>query len=72
VRPGLAAAQQLERRGHKVVVVEGHSRPGGRVYTKKMEASMGNPLHRINPTPCLRVNDRFTESEMVIIGHGML
>jgi hypothetical protein len=55
-----------------VVVVEGHSRPGGRVYTKKMEASMGNPLHRINPTPCLRVNDRFTESEMVIIGHGML
>lgn len=42
--PGLAAAKQLQRRGHRVVVVEGHGRPGGRVYTKKMEAS--TPPHQ--------------------------
>jgi len=43
VWPGLTAAQQLEKRGHQVVVVEGHARPGGRVYTKKMEARIGFP-----------------------------
>ncbi|CAM6091479.1 unnamed protein product [Calypogeia fissa] len=34
---GLAAARQLMAFGHRVVVVEGRQRPGGRVYTKKME-----------------------------------
>ncbi|XP_002981558.2 protein FLOWERING LOCUS D [Selaginella moellendorffii] len=34
---GLAAARQLRAFGHKVVVVEGRHRPGGRVYTKRME-----------------------------------
>lgn len=34
---GLAAARQLLALGHKVAVVEGRNRPGGRVYTKKME-----------------------------------
>jgi lysine-specific histone demethylase 1 len=34
---GLAAARHLLAIGHKVVVVEGRLRPGGRVYTKKME-----------------------------------
>ncbi|KAL3699325.1 hypothetical protein R1sor_017347 [Riccia sorocarpa] len=33
---GLAAARQLLAFGHKVVVLEGRQRPGGRVYTKKM------------------------------------
>ncbi|KAH7444424.1 hypothetical protein KP509_02G077800 [Ceratopteris richardii] len=34
---GLAAARQLLAFGHKVAVIEGRSRPGGRVYTRKME-----------------------------------
>eukprot|EP01018_Ginkgo_biloba_P020441 Gb_15792 [translate_table: standard] len=34
---GLAAARQLLSFGFKVVIVEGRKRPGGRVYTKKME-----------------------------------
>ncbi|KMT17612.1 hypothetical protein BVRB_2g035630 isoform A [Beta vulgaris subsp. vulgaris] len=34
---GLAAARQLMRFGFKVTVLEGRKRPGGRVYTKKME-----------------------------------
>lgn len=34
---GLAAARQLLRFGFKVTVLEGRKRPGGRVYTKKME-----------------------------------
>ena len=42
--PGLAAAKQLVRRGHRVVVVEGHGRPGGRVYTKKMQARCFWPI----------------------------
>ena len=34
---GLGAARQLIAFGHKVVVLEGRQRPGGRVYTKRME-----------------------------------
>jgi lysine-specific histone demethylase 1 len=34
---GVAAARQLMAFGYRVVVVEGRQRPGGRVYTKKME-----------------------------------
>lgn len=34
---GLAAARQLMLFGFKVTVLEGRKRPGGRVYTKKME-----------------------------------
>lgn len=34
---GLAAARQLMRFGFKVIVLEGRKRPGGRVYTMKME-----------------------------------
>jgi lysine-specific histone demethylase 1 len=34
---GLAAARQLLAFGHRVAVVEGRNRPGGRVYTRKME-----------------------------------
>ncbi|GLJ06652.1 hypothetical protein SUGI_0044070 [Cryptomeria japonica] len=37
---GLAAARQLLSFGFKVVVVEGRKRPGGRVYTKKMEVGI--------------------------------
>lgn len=34
---GLAAARQLMSFGYKVTILEGRKRPGGRVYTKKME-----------------------------------
>ncbi|KAH9288848.1 hypothetical protein KI387_032965 [Taxus chinensis] len=34
---GLAAARQLMAFGFKVAVVEGRNRPGGRVYTRKLE-----------------------------------
>ncbi|KAG0629790.1 hypothetical protein M758_1G130500 [Ceratodon purpureus] len=34
---GLGAARQLIAFGHKVLVLEGRQRPGGRVYTKKMK-----------------------------------
>lgn len=36
---GLAAARQLLALGHRVAVVEGRNRPGGRVYTKKVEGA---------------------------------
>ncbi|XP_050209817.1 protein FLOWERING LOCUS D [Mercurialis annua] len=39
---GLAAARQLMRFGFKVSVLEGRKRPGGRVYTMKMEGGGGN------------------------------
>ncbi|CAN1747558.1 Protein FLOWERING LOCUS D [Linum perenne] len=38
---GLAAAKQLMRLGFKITVLEGRKRPGGRVYTKKMELDGG-------------------------------
>lgn len=34
---GLGAARHLMASGHEVVVLEGRQRPGGRVYTKRME-----------------------------------
>lgn len=37
---GLAAARQLLSSGFKVIIVEGRKRPGGRVYTKRMEMGM--------------------------------
>ena len=36
---GLAAARQLDSFGYRVVIVEGHDRPGGRVYTKQLKVS---------------------------------
>ena len=44
---GLAAAQQLRAFGYQVVVLEGQSRPGGRVYTKKLKVLVGKDA---NPT----------------------
>lgn len=34
---GLGAARHLMASGHEVIVLEGRQRPGGRVYTKRME-----------------------------------
>ena len=34
---GLSAANQLRKFGFKVLVLEGHDRPGGRVYTRKLK-----------------------------------
>lgn len=39
---GLAAVRQLRAFGHPVIVVEGNRRPGGRVYTKKIEGAVGD------------------------------
>ncbi len=36
-RAGLAAARQLRAFGHLVIILEGNARPGGRVYTKRLE-----------------------------------
>ena len=36
---GLAAARQLDALGYRVIIVEGHGRPGGRVYTKQLQVS---------------------------------
>ena len=36
---GLAAARQLDSFGYRVIIVEGHDRPGGRVYTKQLKVS---------------------------------
>ena len=42
---GLAAAQQLQKRGVQVVVLEGHGRPGGRVYTRRLEVRIPCARH---------------------------
>ncbi len=34
---GLVTARQLQNKGYKVLVLEGHDRPGGRVYTKRLD-----------------------------------
>jgi hypothetical protein len=41
---GLSAARQLFNHGYKVVVVEGADRPGGRVFTQRLEVSMYTQL----------------------------
>jgi lysine-specific histone demethylase 1 len=38
---GLAAARQLRAAGYRVVVVEGRDRPGGRVWTERLEVCDG-------------------------------
>ena len=48
---GCAAASQLQRWGYNVVVLEGRTRPGGRVYTARLEVRMGQSL----PTRILKL-----------------
>uniref|UniRef100_A0A383WKI0 Amine oxidase domain-containing protein n=1 Tax=Tetradesmus obliquus TaxID=3088 RepID=A0A383WKI0_TETOB len=40
--PSLSAARQLANHGYKVLVVEGSSRPGGRVFTQRMQSADGS------------------------------
>ena len=40
VPAGLAAARQLQTNGFQVLVLEGHDRAGGRVYTKRMQVRL--------------------------------
>ena len=37
---GLAAARQLLQFGYRVVVVEARDRPGGRVYTERLQVGL--------------------------------
>ncbi len=37
VGTGMSAARQLRNWGYQVVVLEGRNRPGGRVYTKRLQ-----------------------------------
>ena len=39
---GCAAASQLQRWGYNVIVLEGRNRPGGRVYTARLEVRTGH------------------------------
>jgi len=41
---GCAAASQLQRWGHRVAVLEGRNRPGGRVHTLRMEVRVSLPV----------------------------
>lgn len=50
---GLAAARQLRASGHKVVILEGNARAGGRVYTKRLEVR-ASPSEDL-PLPCFGV-----------------
>lgn len=43
---GLAAARQLRAAGYKVVVVEGRQRPGGRVWTERLEVRVWEGWYR--------------------------
>ena len=47
VPAGLAAGQLLKRKGHNVLILEGHSRPGGRVYTKKLKVSSSSAANKV-------------------------
>lgn len=46
---GLAAARQLRASGHRVLILEGHGRPGGRVYTRRLEARFSRPPFHQHP-----------------------
>lgn len=48
---GLAAARQLDSFGYRVIIVEGHDRPGGRVYTKQLKVS--SYLPKVATCACL-------------------
>lgn len=67
---GLAAARELQRRGHEVVVVEARDRIGGRIWTSTKWADMpldfgATWIHGVDGNPITALADEINASRLV-------